>query len=465
VTPPAGTDLLHRVAGIPGGRPIGLKIVQIGTGALSQLPELVAHRLRESGSGEIALLSEAVPMDYAGRDLRQSVHDLLAAVGDVRRIRLTTHQGRAHADARTIDSVLDQLAGCAALVTVGSGTLADIGKAASAGLEGLPHFLVQTALSVNGFADDQSVLLVDGVKRTTPTRWPDVLIADTDVLAGAPATLNAAGVGDLMAMFTAPADWLLADLLGMGTGYSAPLVSAVRERGPALFQAAHGLAAGDRESIEIVASILTLSGLSMGAAGTTAPSSGAEHTISHLLDMSAAREGRAAALHGAQVGACTVLASLVWQRVLARIGEPGVRLDFPREGHLAERVRAAFDQLDPSGAMAEECWRLYRSKLQRWNARREQLEATDWPRLAVRVRTLLAEPAEIVDALRRSGAVARIAELTPAIDAPTVHWALANCHLMRDRFTVVDLAYFLGVWQDSDVAGVLADAASLGAGP
>ena len=100
------------------------------------------------------------------------------------------------------------------LISVGSGTVADIGKAVSRRCRQLPHVVVQTAASVNGFADDQSVLLVDGVKRTTATRWPDRLVIDTDVLSLAPPSLNRAGLGDLMATFTAPADWLLASFVG-----------------------------------------------------------------------------------------------------------------------------------------------------------------------------------------------------------------------------------------------------------
>ena len=61
--------------------------------------------------------------------------------------------------------------------------MTDIAKAVSARLGGIPHVAVQTAASVNGFADGESVLLVDGVKRTTTTRWPDRLVADPDVLA------------------------------------------------------------------------------------------------------------------------------------------------------------------------------------------------------------------------------------------------------------------------------------------
>ena len=76
-------------------------------------------------------------------------------------------------------------AGAACLVAVGSGTVADIGKAVAAA-HGLPYVVVQTADSVNGFADDRSVLLVSGVKRTTPTTWADALVVDTDVLVDGP---------------------------------------------------------------------------------------------------------------------------------------------------------------------------------------------------------------------------------------------------------------------------------------
>jgi hypothetical protein len=36
--------------------------------------------------------------------------------------------------------------------------------------------------------------------------------------------------------------------------------------------------------------------------------------------------------------------------------------------------------------------------------------------------------------------------------------------LMRDRFSVADLAFFLGVWEQADVEQLLAEAAQLGAG-
>jgi glycerol-1-phosphate dehydrogenase [NAD(P)+] len=45
-----------------------------------------------------------------------------------------------------------------------------------------------------------------------------------------------------------------------------------------------------------------------------------------------------------------------------------------------------------------------------------------------------------------------------------VTWALTNCHLMRNRFTIADLAFLTGTWTDKDVAAILDEAAALGAG-
>jgi glycerol-1-phosphate dehydrogenase [NAD(P)+] len=118
-------------------------------------------------------------------------------------------------------------------------------------------------------------------------------------------------------------------------------------------------------------------------------------------------------------------------------------------------VLQAFNALDPSGAMAEECWRDYRRKLGRWRDLHGDADLLD-PALLDDAARLLEEPGVLRGALERSGAPARMAELDPPVDAQTARWALANCHLMRDRFTVVDLAFFLGIWQAADIDAVLA---------
>jgi glycerol-1-phosphate dehydrogenase [NAD(P)+] len=446
-------------------KPLGIEALAIGSNALDQLPELAARFAVSSGRGAIALLMDAVPKRRGNTDLTSGVVQRLEGVREIRHAVLEGDGHRVHADRETIGRATDLVAGASCIVTIGSGTVADIGKAVSAAHGGMPHIVVQTATSVNGFADDQSVLLVDGVKRTTPTRYPDALIADTEILVGAPAPLNLAGVGDLLAMFTAPADWMVAAELGMADSYSPTAVAMVRAHGDAVLAAAPRLTAGDEAAATLIAKALTLSGVSMGIAGTTAPASGMEHTVSHLIEMAMNKRGLDAAFHGAQVGVSTIVSALLWDKVQSHLRtERHPRFLYPGAEAMDERVRAAFAGLDPSGAMADECWRLYSRKLERWSAHRELAGARDWSELPAKIAPLLSRPHDLVASMDSAGAPTRFGRLDPPVEPDLVRWALENCHLMRDRFTVADLAFFLGIWSKAHVEDLLADAAALGGG-
>ena len=67
------------------------------------------------------------------------------------------------------------------------------------------------------------------------------------------------------------------------------------------------------------------------------------------------------------------------------------------------------------------------------------------------VGALLASPSEVAAVLRAAGAAAAFTELIPAPAPDTARWAVTNCHLMRDRFTIVDLAEVTGCWTDADI--------------
>jgi len=446
-------------------RPLGLRRIVAGPDALLSLRALVAELL-DGDARPIAVLADATPMLRDRADLKATVRALLESDREVRPVLVGPADGSAHADEETVAAARTAAEGAGAVVTVASGTVADIGKTVAEGLGGVPHLIVQTAASVNGFADDQSVLLRNGVKRTVPSRWPEVLVLDGAVLADAPPQMNLAGLGDLVSMFTACPDWYLACEVGMDEGFSATAVGLGRDHGEELLELAPALARNEVAATVRLAEILAVSGISMGVAGRTAPSSGMEHTVSHLLEMAAERRGSGTALHGAKVGVATVIAALAWRHVRRRAAEPGLALRFPAEDEMEERVRAAFDPLDPSGAMAEECWSDYRAKLRRWHERRQPAErfAAEWERRQGPLEELLVDPARLVEAMKTAGAPVRFAELDPAVDAETARWAIANCHLMRDRFTVADLACFAGIWEDADVEEVLAAAAELGAG-
>ena len=113
-------------------------------------------------------------MRRADRDLKPHVHALLSSNFPTRTVTLTAPTGELHADADALAQADAGIAGAGCVVSVGSGTVTDVAKDASMRAGGIPFVVVQTAVSVNAFSDDMAVLLRDGVKRTVPSRWPDV---------------------------------------------------------------------------------------------------------------------------------------------------------------------------------------------------------------------------------------------------------------------------------------------------
>ena len=444
--------------------PIGIGSVEIGPDALASLPEVVA---RVRADGPVVLVVDETPMRRGTDDLKARAAAMLQAAFPTRTAVLHAHGSELHADADALAQADAAIEGAGCVVALGSGTVTDVAKDASMRAGGIPFVVVQTAVSVNAFSDDMAVLLRDGVKRTVPSRWPDALLIDLGVIADAPAAMNRAGFGELCSMFTAPADWYLASAIGMDDRYDPAVVELFRDGADALLAGADRVRDNDPEMLAELAARMTLTGIAMGVAGRTAPLSGTEHLLSHLLDMAAGHAGRALAFHGAQVGVASVLAATIWHDTLDGLEPASLTFDeaFPAPETLEPRVRAAFDPLDPTGRMGEECWRDVSRKLERWHAARPSVErfAADWPVHREALRSMIPDPATLATALRAAGAAATIDALDPPAPEATLRWALRSLPLMRDRFTVVDLRLFTGDWDDAAADALLDRSGILGA--
>ena len=429
-------------------------------GALRHLERLVDEL---SPAGEVVIVGDGAAKAADTGDLDAAVDAAVSAARSRRHVRVPRGTHGVALDERTVEAVATEAAGAAILVTVGSGTVSDLGKVVAATL-GVPLISVQTAASVNGYADPLSVLVRNGAKRTVPSRWPDALVIDHDVVARAPLALTRAGVGDAVAIWSAPADWYLACALGMDSSlYDSRFVDPVRALAPAL--ADTGLDEGDR--LAVLVDVLTVGGLVIGDAGTTAPLSGVEHLVSHVLDMSAMAEGAAHDLHGAQVGVASVLAASLWDVALADDGlfelDPA---DLAVPADLEERVRRVWHPVDPSGALGEECWLSVQTKMRRWVSAAPQIEAFFAHRRqhVETLRALAGDPVLPLAALRVWNAPTTFAELTPPVSADRARWALGALPFMRDRLSIADLFVLAGRWDDGLFDRVFARAARAGEG-
>lgn len=445
--------------------PLGIRALAIGPTATSEVVAQVAASLRPTAAepASVLLLVDATPILRDGEDLKALVQRALAARYRVQR-RTLGNDDHLLADDAALDAATEAVQGFDCVVTVGSGTITDIGKVATNRAGDVPLVVVQTAASVDGFTDNVSVVLVSGVKRTIPSRWPDVVLADTTTIRTAPAELNSAGLGEVLSLYTAPADWQLAALIGLDrTFHETPRDLLLAFAGDPS-EWAKGLAEGDQQAVLRLTQVLAIRGIGTGIAGTTACLSGVEHLVSHMLDMLAASQHLPVGLHGAQVGAATLVASAAWHLLLDRLESRGsvpelVPVD---ESALQHRVEQAFRRVDPGGRQGAECWSDYSAKLRAWSAATNRAKAVleGWGGYGDAFRGSVPQPETL--------AVALVAAHSPTgpgdgledwIDDEIWRWAAQHCLLMRNRFTVLDLLDRLGWWTDAEVDLVLGRAA------
>ncbi len=445
----------------------GIRDVIVGPDVLDRIAPAVAGLVPDTADRpEIALVVDPVRIERAGVDVKQSVQDALAQRFSVRLVTVTDGHQELHADEDVIERTTAAVAGCHAVVSVGGGTITDIGKMASIGA-GVPvHVVVVTAASVDGFTDDVSVILRNGVKRTVPSRWPDVVIADIGVVAQAPARMNRAGYGEINSMFTAPADWKLAELTGMDTSFHRGPIDILAEVGRGIEEWSGGLGRGDPAAAETLMNALALRGIATGVSGGTACLSGVEHLLSHMLDLWHGQHHEPIGLHGAQVGVASVVAAVVWEKLLQRMAsantdELGAAIDALADGTVRARVEQAFAPADPSGRIGLECWNDASSKLTKVRENRALITglAQEWSEHTARLRSLGRSAESIAVGLVAAGAPAGFDDL--GVDDELARWALAHAALMRNRFTAIDLLDLLGAWTPADVDEVLARARTI----
>ena len=414
----------------------------------------------KAAPAHIVILTDKTPIRRAGERLSELVERQLAADFSARIACLDDGHDRLHADEAVLAMAAAAVKGADAIVTIGSGTMTDIGKIAAERNGGLPQVAVQTAASVDGFTDNVSVILRNGVKRTVPSRWPTVVLADVLTIGAAPLEMNTAGFGEAISLFTAPADWYLSHLLGLDTTFhpaSLAMLQAAAAEPPAW---SSGIAKGQPAAIRELTRLLALRGIVSGVSDTTACLSGVEHVISHMLDLHHAARHEPIGLHGAQVGVASLVATKLWRHAIETDLIRPELLKKPDLGALEARIRRAFGHLGENGAIAEECWHdaqaKHRKVTENWH--RFESVTAGWKTHAADFDRLVTPAETLRTALKVSGGPATFQSLDPSISPELARWATANCFLMRNRFNLVDLLDMMGLWTDDRIDWALADA-------
>ncbi|GIP40397.1 glycerol-1-phosphate dehydrogenase [NAD(P)+] [Paenibacillus sp. J31TS4] len=380
-------------------RPLPIRGSVVETGALNRIPSFV----REQGWRRVHLVADRRTFAAAGRQLARLLEE--AGIVCTHGLVDEDEQGDVIADERSVVQVLIDLpADAEAMLAVGAGTLHDIVRFAASRTQ-RPFVAVPTAASVDGFASAGAPLIVRGVKRTIQVTPPVAVFADLAVLEKAPRELTAAGFADMLAKYTALADWRFSHIAA-GEPYC-PLVAELTREALALsLEQAGSLRRGETEGIRGLMEGLLLSGYAMLIADHSRSASGSEHHLSHYWEMELLRTGGKQLLHGAKVGVATALmAGLL--RQLAALSE-------------AERDAA----------------------LARVPVPVAQRLAAHWAD-AVALAAALPEPAALRELLAQAGAPATPDEL--GLPREWVARALREAPQLRDRYTGLRFANEAGL--------------------
>ena len=220
-----------------------------------------------------------------------------------------------HANEHGVSLLMEKLPPCAkVLIAIGSGTVHDITRYC-AYTKKAEFISCPTAASVDGFCSSVAAMTWHGCKKTLTAVAPKIVIADTDVFMKAPIKLTRSGFGDMIGKYIALTDWKIAHIL-TNEFYCERIAKITLEATASVLEAVDGIMDGQRQAYEKLMSGLLLSGLAMQMMGNSRPASGAEHHVSHLIEMSPVGLGISSnALHGEKVGVGTLLATKEYKRL------------------------------------------------------------------------------------------------------------------------------------------------------
>lgn len=408
-----------------------VKQLVVGAGVLETLPEIVKDFAKPF------VLADVHTFAAAGK----RVTELLAAAGKPYALYVFENEAL-KPDENTVGSAVMHFDNsCDAVIAVGSGVLNDTGKILAA-LAGKPYVIVGTAPSMDGYASASSSVERDGLKITLPSKCPDIVIGDTDILKDAPMRMLISGLGDMLAKYISICEWRLLHII-TGEYYCEAVAQMVRSALHTCVEHADGLLRRDERAVQAVFEGLVLGGAAMEYAGMSRPASGVEHYFSHIWDMRGLEFGTPVDLHGIQCAIGTLYAAEIYDFLRTYTPDKQKALDYVKHfdyGAYQEKLRAFLGK----GAQAMIA---LEQKEQKYNVQKhaERLEIilNRWPEIQTVINEEVPHAEDIRALLRKIGAPERAGDIgLDERDLPRVFHATKD---IRDKYVLSRLCFDLGI--------------------
>jgi glycerol-1-phosphate dehydrogenase [NAD(P)+] len=270
---------------------------------------------------------------------------------------------------------------------------------------------------------------------------------DPAILAGAPPYLASSGFGDLAGKITAGTDWIIAAEAGEwgapGTESIDPLCWRMVQRGLLdNLNASLDAVRRDKAAIERLFTALAITGFSMQYLKKSRPVSGCEHLLSHIWEMENLSKDGQPVTHGHKVAFGTLVAASFTEALFADKNPP-----LPPRGYhrptAAEReaeIRRSF-----SADVAEDTVKIALEKLPapRGEGAFGDALRDKWPGLREKVLNRLLSFGDLKAMLQKAQCPTRPEDIQ--LTRAHVLETIPRAQMIRNRYTVLDLAWDLGV--------------------
>jgi glycerol-1-phosphate dehydrogenase [NAD(P)+] len=308
---------------------------------------------------------------------------------------------------------------------------------------------------VDGYTSNGAALLADGFKQTFPCTAPRVVSADTDILSHAPAYLSSSGFGDLAGKLIAGTDWIIAEQAGPlgapGTEPIDPTAWAMTQTGLLdVLRRSENAVRGDGEAVNALFAALSITGFAMQYLKSSRPVSGCEHLWSHIWEMEDLSINGNPVTHGHKVAMGTLAASAFTEVLFASPDAPSPDPTFKRPGP-AEREAEVRDSLRRSGITSGPAADVaVQAALEKLLDDKQALVLADglrdnWKTIRQKVLDIFLPYAELTVLMGRGGCPLQPAEIN--LTRNEVIATARRAQMIRNRYTVLDLAWDLGVFE------------------
>jgi glycerol-1-phosphate dehydrogenase [NAD(P)+] len=439
----------------------GTKSMIVREGAFDEIPRILKSFYGDNGKRNclIACFADKNTFAAAGNDVQKILRE-----AGIEIVLSHIFEDGIHADYHHVETIKPLLKNTAEKIkreqgdkavlvplAVGAGTINDLVKRA-ADETSLPYLCIPTAASVDGYTAYGAALLYEGFKQTMSCAAPLAVIADSAVLAAAPSYLNSSGFGDLAGKIIAGTDWIISDTVFNidGKGELAPGSDAIETTAWSMVQnplknnlaSSANAAKGDKDAVKILFEALGITGFALQYMKDSRAVSGCEHMWSHVWEMENLCVAGVPVTHGHKVAMGT-LAGAAFTECLFKEKPTLLKTvpSWPEQEALINKIFAELKNILPSVVEtskekfidnAEKLFKLREGILDNWETLKKDVFEKLPPYKELRSQLFEAGCPVIPEAIN--------------LTRDRVISAAKKAQMIRKRFTVLDMAFNLGVF-------------------